>query len=114
MLVSYSYFSAGGLSNTDIRLLWLPGAIILLGFSVSLACSGKIRLLCLGDDLARSLGVRVGRVRMLCLICASASAAAVVSLAGLLGFVGPDRAAPRPQTDGEPHGAAALGLRADG
>ena len=88
MLVSYSYFSAGGLSNTDIRLLWLPGAIILLGFSVSLACSGKIRLLCLGDDLARSLGVRVGRVRMLCLICASASAAAVVSFAGLLGFVG--------------------------
>ena len=88
VLVSYSYFSAGGLSNTDIRLLWLPGAIILLGFSVSLACSGKIRLLCLGDDLARSLGVRVGRVRMLCLICASASAAAVVSFAGLLGFVG--------------------------
>ena len=77
VLVSYSYFSAGGLSNTDIRLLWLPGAIILLGFSVSLACSGKIRLLCLGDDLARSLGVRVGRVRMLCLICASASAAPV-------------------------------------
>ena len=69
VLVSYSYFSAGGLSNTDIRLLWLPGAIILLGFSVSLA-------------------VRVGRVRMLCLICASASAAAVVSFAGLLGFVG--------------------------
>lgn len=88
VLISYSYFSAGGLSNTDIRLLWLPGAIILLGFSVSLACSGKIRLLCLGDDLARSLGVRVGRVRMLCLICASASAAAVVSFAGLLGFVG--------------------------
>ena len=30
------------------------------------------------------------------------------------GLRGPDRAAPRPQADGEPHGAAALGLRADG
>ena len=38
--------------------------------------------------MALSLGVRVKRVRMLCLVCASASAAAVVSFAGLLGFVG--------------------------
>lgn len=78
----------GGLSNSDIDLLWLPGAIILLGLAVSLAFSGRIQLLCLGDGMALSLGVRVKRVRMLCLVCASATAAAVVSFAGLLGFVG--------------------------
>ena len=88
VLVSYSYFSVGGLSNTDIRLLWLPGGIILLGFAAALAFSGQIRLLCLGDGMALSLGVRVKRLRMLCLVCASACAAAVVSFAGLLGFVG--------------------------
>ena len=38
--------------------------------------------------MALSLGVRVKRLRMLCLVCASACAAAVVSFAGLLGFVG--------------------------
>ena len=54
----------------------------------SLAFSGRIQLLCLGDGMALSLGVRVKRVRMLCLVCASATAAAVVSFAGLLGFVG--------------------------
>ncbi len=88
VLVSYNYFSVGGLSNSNIDLLWLPGLIILLGLAVSLAFSGKIQLLCLGDSMALSLGVRVKRVRMLCLVCASASAAAVVSFAGLLGFVG--------------------------
>ena len=59
-----------------------------LGLAVSLAFSGKIQLLCLGDSMALSLGVKVKQVRMLCLVCASASAAAVVSFAGLLGFVG--------------------------
>ena len=38
--------------------------------------------------MAASLGVRVNRLRIFCLILASASAAAVVSIAGLLGFVG--------------------------
>ena len=88
VLVSYNYFSVGGLSNSDISFLWLPGGIILLGLAVSLAFSGKIHLLCLGDSMALSLGVRVKQVRMLCLVCASACAASVVSFAGLLGFVG--------------------------
>lgn len=88
VLVSYNYFSVGGLSNSSIDLLWLPGTIIFLGLAVSLAFSGKIQLLCLGDSMALSLGVKVKQVRMLCLVCASASAAAVVSFAGLLGFVG--------------------------
>ena len=81
VLVSYNYFSVGGLSNSSIDLLWLPGTIIFLGLAVSLAFSGKIQLLCLGDSMALSLGVKVKQVRMLCLVCASASA-------GLLGFVG--------------------------
>lgn len=88
VLVSYNYFSVGGLSNSDISLLWLPGIIIISGLIVSLAFSGRIQILCLGDGMALSLGVRVKRIRMLCLVCASACAAAVVSFAGLLGFVG--------------------------
>lgn len=38
--------------------------------------------------MALSLGVRVKPLRMVCLVLASATAAAVVSFAGLLGFVG--------------------------
>ena len=68
--------------------LIIPAALIFLSLGAALLLSPKISLLCLGDSLASSLGVRVRLLRMVCLICASASAAAVVSFAGLLGFVG--------------------------
>ena len=44
VLVSYNYFSVGGLSNSSIDLLWLPGTIIFLGLAETLAFSGKIQL----------------------------------------------------------------------
>lgn len=88
VLTAYNAFSIGGLSGVRMEQLWLPAAIIAVCLAVSLALSGRIHLLCLGDALASSLGVRVRLLRIVCLICASASAAAVVSFAGLLGFVG--------------------------
>lgn len=88
VLVSYNYFSVGGFSSMDMHKLMLPALIIGCCLLVSLAFSGQIDLLCLGDSMAVSLGVRVKRLRLLCMVCASASAAAVVSFAGLLGFVG--------------------------
>ena len=66
----------------------LPAAIILVCAAGAQALSSKINLLCIGDSMASSLGVRVRRLRMACLVFASASAAGVVSFAGLLGFVG--------------------------
>lgn len=88
VLTSYNYFSIGGFSGVKLKNLLVPAAIIALCVLVSLCCSRSINILCLGDSVASSLGVGVKRLRMMCLICASASAAAVVSYAGLLGFVG--------------------------
>ena len=84
----YNYFSVGGLFGVTAKSLIIPAALIFLSLGAALLLSPKISLLCLGDSLASSLGVRVRLLRMVCLICASASAAAVVSFAGLLGFVG--------------------------
>ena len=42
----------------------------------------------MGDAAAAALGIRVKRLRIGALACAAACAAAVVSFAGLLGFVG--------------------------
>lgn len=85
---SYRYFSVGGLSGVSMERIGLPAVIILVCVIASQMLSGKINLLCVGDTMASSLGVRVRRLRMICLILASASAAGVVSFAGLLGFVG--------------------------
>ena len=65
-----------------------PAILIALSFVVTFVLSDRISILCLGDSLAASLGVRVKALRIVCLVCASLSAASVVSFAGLLGFVG--------------------------
>ena len=84
----YNYFSIGGLSGISASRLIIPACFILISHCISLLISPDLNTLCLGDELATSLGVKVKSVRRLCLILASASAAAVVSFAGLLGFVG--------------------------
>lgn len=88
VLASYNAFSVGGLSGVKMEQLLLPAILIAVCLTVSLVLARRIHLLCLGDALAQALGVRIRALRLVCLICASACAAAVVSFAGLLGFVG--------------------------
>ncbi len=88
VLVSYNYFSIGGLSGLRGEALWLPFGMILCCFVLSMILAPKVSALSLGEGAARGLGISVRRLRMVCLIIAAASAAAVVSFAGLLGFVG--------------------------
>ncbi len=87
-LVSYSAFSMGGLSGVTLRQLAIPAVLIVLCLLMSRIFAGKINTLCLGDELASCVGIHVRTMRLICLILASASAASVVSYAGLLGFVG--------------------------
>jgi len=88
VLATYNHFSIGGLSGVRLESLGIPAAVILAAFGTAVLLGKRIDVLCLGDSLAASLGVRVRTLRMVSLILASASAAAVVSFAGLLGFVG--------------------------
>lgn len=86
--LSYNYFSVGGFSGVTFDALTLPAGIILAVLLGASVLAGRLDLLCLGDSIARSLGVRVKLLRTLALALASAAAAASVSFAGLLGFVG--------------------------
>lgn len=88
LAVTYNYFSVGGVSGVTFRQLLVPALLIFGVLVLCMLLSGRMNLLCLGDAVARSLGVRVRLVRTLALLMASASAAAAVSFAGLLGFVG--------------------------
>lgn len=88
VLVSYNAFSIGGFSGVTFEELVIPSIFIFVSLIVSLILSGKISALCLGDDMAAAIGINVKALRILCVIFASAAAAAVVSYAGLLGFVG--------------------------
>lgn len=87
-LSSYTAFSVGGFSGVSAPRLTLPAVMIGVGFLAALLLAPKIELLCLGDDGARALGVPIRAVRAAAILLASALCAAVVSFAGLLGFVG--------------------------
>ena len=60
----------------------------LLGLVVMGASSYKLNLLQLGDDEAALLGTRVERLRLVLMGSASLATAAVVSVSGIIGFVG--------------------------
>ena len=88
VLAQYNHFTVGSLKAVYLDELLIPAAVIALAFLASMALSNQLGVLCLGDSAAAALGVRVKRLRIMALACAAAGAAAVVSFAGLLGFVG--------------------------
>lgn len=88
MAALYSYFSVGGVSGVSFEDLLVPGIFIGVATILAFFLAGQLNLLCLGDALAKTLGIRVKLLRTVALLLASACASAAVSFAGLLGFVG--------------------------
>lgn len=88
VLTSYNDFSVGGLSGISMERLGIPAILITLALCAALLLARPLETLRLGDETASALGIRVRLLRLIALLCASASAAAVVCFAGLLGFVG--------------------------
>ena len=82
-------FLVGGFASgiTLDKFIWaLP--YIILGLGVAVVMGKSLNIISLGDVTARSLGMNVKRRRIVLLAVATLLAAAAVSFAGLLGFVG--------------------------
>lgn len=84
----YSSFSVGSLSGVRTERMIIPLVLIITCTVAGICISGRIAALSLGDAVASSLGIRVRKLRIFCLILASICAASAISFAGLLGFVG--------------------------
>jgi ferric hydroxamate transport system permease protein len=78
----------GSLSQSDMSGVRQLAPVVLLGTAVMCALSGRLDILGLGDDTASVLGVNVRRVRLYVVLVAVLLAAAAVTLAGPIGFVG--------------------------
>ena len=59
-----------------------------IGIIGTILCARSLNALQLGDELAKSLGVRVMRMRTILIFLSALLAAVSVSVAGMLGFVG--------------------------
>lgn len=88
VLSSYTAFSVGGFDGVSLSELIIPAVMIAVGIISAIIIAPKVSLLSLGDEAASALGINVRVVRIIAVIITSALCAAVVSFAGLLGFVG--------------------------
>ncbi len=70
---------------TDVKILLPYAAVATAGI---LLHRRLLDVLSVGDEEAASLGVNVGRVRLVVVLCATVGTAAAVAVSGLIGFVG--------------------------
>ncbi|GAB2664664.1 iron chelate uptake ABC transporter family permease subunit [Nocardia goodfellowii] len=101
-LTSFVIFAFADSDETRGVMFWLLGSlegvrwddvtlcavVVLLGTAVCLRYSFVLDAFSFGDDVAASLGIAVGKVRLLLLIVTALIAATLVSVAGAIGFVG--------------------------
>ena len=78
----------GNLSNADPASLWIIVPVVLAGSCVFWLLGRQFNLIAGGEESAAQLGVNVPRVKILSYILASMMIGIVVSVSGVIGFVG--------------------------
>lgn len=81
-------FLVGGLIGAGWDDVQRIAPYTLAGTLAAVALAGQLNVLALGDDVARSLGMRVERVRLAAIAAAAALTGAAVAISGILAFVG--------------------------
>ncbi|MEE4693133.1 iron-dicitrate ABC transporter permease FecC [Pseudomonas alliivorans] len=79
---------AGSLANVGVEQLQLLWPCTLIGVVLAIACAPRLNLINLGEDAARSLGVRIGALRLLVFVVSLVLVGASVCAVGPIGFVG--------------------------
>lgn len=82
------FWLLGSLSGTGWTDVWLCGAVLLAALAVFLLHARTLDAFAFGQDAAATLGVQVGRVRLVLLCTTALLTAVLVSSAGAIGFVG--------------------------
>jgi iron complex transport system permease protein len=88
VLQQLAFWLMGSLTKTNLESLgWSAGPMV-AGLTVILALRWRINILTLEEDEARSLGINVGRYRLILIVSSTLLSAAAVCLGGLIGWVG--------------------------
>lgn len=88
VLAAAVYWSFGDLSRASYLKIALIAGCVLPSFVAFFCLRWKYNAIAGGDDVAKSLGVRLSGVRVLSLLLASLITAVCVSFVGVIGFVG--------------------------
>jgi iron complex transport system permease protein len=82
------FWTAGSLAGRDMELLRMTAPYMLAGLLLSAPLARRLTALSLGDDIARGLGQRSGRVKLFAALVVVLLAGGAVALAGPIAFVG--------------------------
>ena len=85
--LSAGLWGAGSLACLGWSMIVIPGSVMALATLMVCILSRRLRMLALGDDTARGLGVPVGATRLLLMIVGVALVAASTALVGPIAFV---------------------------
>lgn len=81
-------WTMGSFSSASWDRVIFMAVFSLIGALLMIVYSGKLNILMMGDEDAKSLGVDVDRVRVILIVISSLLVAAAVSVSGVIGFVG--------------------------
>jgi iron complex transport system permease protein len=84
----FRFWIAGSVAGREVAVVAGAAPVLALGFVIALGAGRYLNALALGDDLARTLGQRVGVVRAVLGLGGVALAAGAVAMAGPIAFVG--------------------------
>ena len=82
------FWLAGSVAGRDLGTFWFLSPFLLGGSLAMIFLGHQLNVLNLGDDYARALGMRTGRVRLICALLVVLVVGAAVSAAGPIAFVG--------------------------
>lgn len=85
---SVMFWTAGSFNGRSWRHVFLLLPYVAAGLCIAALLCRSLAVMELGDDAARSLGVRVERTRLLAFTAAALLAGSAVAVAGTIGFVG--------------------------
>lgn len=87
-LASIEYWIMGSLSDVGAKPVWGNLLLSMLGVISLLMLHRQLQLLAMDEGEAKMLGVSVGRLRLLTLFIATVTVSCIVSLTGLISFIG--------------------------
>ena len=87
-LPAITYWLMGSLTSIKTEDLAFAAGVIAVATIPLLVMRWKINVLTMGEAEATSMGVNVGRVRLVSLVCATLVTAASVAVSGMIGWVG--------------------------
>ena len=88
VLDRFRFWAVGSLSGLDSTVVFQILPFLAVGMLIALSLSRQLNALALGEEVARSLGIGLGRVRFWAVVAVTLLCGAAVAACGPIGFVG--------------------------